>query len=103
MNRYEAIEYLSQTMAETTTTERYKFLMACGCFDTESKIMDMAYWFSDRSQLPGKVLWQFNGILDFYRENRSITNDQKVWLLMSVVDNWQCLKPNARSEIQCLI
>lgn len=103
MNRYEAMEYLYITRNETSSDERYLFLKRCGLFDTNGEVLSFAFWFSEKSSLPGNVLWQFNDILYQLKEENFITPRQIDYLLMTISDHWDKLTPNTRAEIQCLI
>lgn len=103
MNRYEAMEYLYVTRNETSSDERYKFIKKCGLFDSNGDVLSFAFWFSERSSLPGNELWQFNDILHQFKEENFISQKQRDYLIMTISDHWDKLTPKARGEIQCLI
>lgn len=94
---HQLFEEISVYRDQLTTGEIWQLLDQL----TDQQAIDLAQWiWHYQSGMPGQVINQIQGIIDYYRRNRVISDRQRRYLAITCLNYWQNLTLEGRRLIK---
>ena len=97
MNKYDVIEFAF--VNQDQLNERDIWLIADQFTTQEALDLSAMIWSNNTGNLGADTVIQIQGIHEFYKDNRFITDRQRRWLILAVMANWDRLDLITRSEL----